>query len=443
MLKTGYDRRMKIAIVGFATDGKVSAAYFSRHGHAVTVCDQDETLEIPAEYTKQLGAAYLDEMDRFDLIVRSSGIHPSVILANNPTVRGKITTSVNEFLRNCPTKHTIGVTGTKGKGTTSTLLTKLLEASGRRVFLGGNIGNSPLEFIDSITPDDWVVLELSSFQLSDLAHSPHIAVCLMVVPEHLNWHSDMNDYKAAKAHLFAQQNSDDVAIYYAQSPDSKEIASHGAAQKVPYYATSGASIENDSVVIDGTRMCHTNELKLLGKHNWQNVCAATTAVWYAGVRDANIIRSVVTTFRGLPHRIEPLRTIGDVTYYNDSFASTPDATIAALEAIPGKKVLIMGGFDRGLPLEHVPKAFIQHAETLRKVMLVGASAKRLAATCDAGGFDGYEVCSEKTMAAIVARATVLAESGDAVVLSPGFASYDMFKNFEDRGEQFRKVVESL
>ena len=182
---------MNIAIVGYATEGRVSAEYFARRGHSVTICDQSTDVEIPDGLASQLGDGYLHGLDQFDLIVRSAGIHPDVILERNPGVKPKITTAINEFLANSPTRNIIGITGTKGKGTTSTLTHKILESCGRKAWLGGNIGRSPLEFIDEMQPDDWVVLELSSFQLYDVHHSPHIAACLMVVPEHLDWHSDV------------------------------------------------------------------------------------------------------------------------------------------------------------------------------------------------------------------------------------------------------------
>ncbi|MFZ2513543.1 MAG: Mur ligase family protein, partial [Candidatus Saccharimonadales bacterium] len=295
---------MKIAIVGFATEGVVSAAYFAAQGHSVTVCDQNTAVVVPEAYETQLGDGYLANLDRFDVVVRSAGINPSVLLGVNPNIESKITTAVDEFLRVCPTKNVIGITGTKGKGTTSTLTAKMLEAAEKTVWLGGNIGCSPLEFISEIKPDDWVVLELSSFQLCDVRHSPHIAVCLMVVPEHLNWHADMADYTAAKSRLFLQQNRDDVAIYFAENEISTEIASQGQGQKIPYFQTPGAFVDNDTITISGAEICTTSELKLLGKHNWQNACAATTAVWQAlqptipgeinTVKTA--IRGVLTTF---------------------------------------------------------------------------------------------------------------------------------------------------
>lgn len=442
---------MKIAIVGFATEGVVSAAYFAAQGHSVTVCDQNTAVVVPKAYETQLGDGYLANLDRFDVVVRSAGINPSVLLGVNPNIESKITTAVDEFLRVCPTKNVIGITGTKGKGTTSTLTAKMLEAAGKTVWLGGNIGCSPLEFIGEIKPDDWVVLELSSFQLCDVRHSPHIAVCLMVVPEHLNWHADMAEYTAAKSRLFLQQNRDDVAIYFAESEVSTEIVFRSHGQKIPYFQTPGAFVDNGTITISGAEICTTSELKLLGKHNWQNACAATTAVWQAlqptipgeinTVKTA--IRDVLTSFSGLPNRLEFVREREGVRYYNDSFASTPDAALAAIEAIPGKKVLVMGGFDRGLPLEHVPAVLSEHISDLHTVLLIGASAVRLQEVCRKAGFTNCQIIDAKNMTDIVAAIQQSVQSGDSVVFSPGFASFDMFKNFEERGNLFREAVLAL
>jgi UDP-N-acetylmuramoylalanine--D-glutamate ligase len=405
---------MKIAVVGYATDGAVSAAYFARHGHEVTVCDQNELLEVPGEYTSQLGGSYLRDMAQFDLIVRSSGIAPSIILADNPGVEAKITTSVNEFLRVCPTQNTIGITGTKGKGTTSTLTTRMLEAAGKKVWLGGNIGNSPLEFIDEIQPEDWVVLELSSFQLADITRSPHIAACLMVVPEHLDWHGDIADYTGAKAHLFAQQTGEDVAIYFASGSMSREIASHGSGQKIPYFTTPGAVVDrSNTIVIDGEKIGKIWETKLLGKHNWQNICAATTIAWQAlrpstpGEVDSvkNTIRDAIAGFSGLPHRIEFVREVNSKRYYNDSFATGLHATMAALDAVPGKKVAILGGYDRMLPLEYFGDFAQSRKDEFRTLLLIGASGPRLAEVLTKAGFTNFVLDTEsKTMPQIVAAA---------------------------------------
>ena len=255
---------MQVAIVGFAHEGQSALHYWQSQGADITICDRNPAKEIPTGVASQLGEGYLSNLDRFDVIVRTAGLKPSIILAENPTVEPKITTVINEFLRVCPTKNVIGVTGTKGKGTTSTLITKMLESAGKQVFLGGNIGLSPLEFLPEITPDSWVVLELSSFQSVDLQYSPHIAVCLMVVPEHLNWHADMEEYIEAKSNMFAHQGPNDTAIYFAESQLSHDIVRSSQGKKITYFASPGAYVENGKIVIDNHENCDTSELQLRG-----------------------------------------------------------------------------------------------------------------------------------------------------------------------------------
>lgn len=439
---------MEIAIIGFATEGVASAKYFKNLGHEVTVCDANETLDIPSEYNKQLGTEHLTNLNKFDVVVRSAGIHPSALLEKNPGLEPKITTAINEFLAKCPTKNVIGITGTKGKGTTSTLTTKILEACGKKVYLGGNIGRSPLEFIDEVSPEDWVALELSSFQLYDLRHSPHIALCLMVVPEHLNWHSDMPDYTAAKSRLFIHQNRDDIAIYYAKNATSKDIAAHSSGKKMPYYEAPGAHIQNDKIVIDGQEICDLSELKLLGKHNWQNACAATTAVWQALTptipgeinRVKNAIRDVLTTFSGLPHRLEFVRKLGGIQYYDDSFGTTPETAIVAMQAFTAPKVVILGGSDKGADYTELAKAVA--SSSVRKALLIGDQAKNIQKALEAQRYMEFAEGGQ-TMHDIVANAHDYAQPGDIVLLSTGCASFDMFDNYKDRGNQFKQAVRAL
>lgn len=433
---------MKVALVGYALEGRAAYQYWATLGAEITICDQDATKEIPDGASSQLGENYLDDLDRFDVIWRTAGLNRNIILEKNPAVGDKITSTVNEFLRVCPTKNVIGITGTKGKGTTSTLTAKMLEADGKAVFLGGNIGVSPFKFLPKLTADSWVVLELSSYQLSDLQYSPKLAVCLVIAPDHLNWHKDMDDYILAKANLFLHQTPADTAIYYARSDDSRRIASYSSALKIPYFAEPGAFVQAGKVMIAGKEICQTSELKLIGEHNWQNVCAATTVVWQV-TQNVEAIRSVLTTFAGLPHRLEFVRELNDVSYYNDSFASNPEAVTAALQALQEPKVAIIGGFDRNLPLEDFAKTIKSHENDLRKLLLIGASAKRLAGELDNVGYSNYEIETSASMPEIVEHAKSFAETGDIVLLSPGFASFDMFKNFEDRGEQFKNAVEIL
>lgn len=433
---------MNIALVGYELEGRAAYIYWSNLGAQITICDAAADKQVPDGVDTQLGDDYLQNLDRFDVVWRTAGINPQKIIDANPGIEDKITTTMNEFLRVCPTKHVIGVTGTKGKGTTSTLITKMLEADGKQVFLGGNIGVSPFEFLPKLNNDSFVVLELSSFQLADLNISPPMAVCLMVVPEHLNWHNDMDEYIIAKANIFKYQKQQDTAVYFAQNDLSKKIAGYSPGNKIPYFAQPGAFIEDHMVQIAGQSICDIDDIQLLGKHNWENICAAITVLWQI-TQNIEALRSVITTFSGLPHRLEVVRDALGIKYYNDSFASTPDSAIAAMDAITASKVMILGGFDRNLPLEHLAKAAVNHNEDIRKIIIIGNCAPRLAEEFEKVGFSNYFVDESKSMHEIVASANTFAHNADAVVLSPGFPSFDMFKNFEDRGNQFKDAVNSL
>lgn len=342
-----------------------------------------------------------------------------------------------------PTKNIIGVTGTKGKGTTSTLIARLLEGSGHKVHLGGNIGKSAIDLLkEQIQPEDYVVIEMSSFQLTDFKYSSHIAVCLMVVPEHLNVHSDMDEYLSAKRNIFAHQSASDIAIYYADNELSKELSNASPGKKIPYFSAPGCYVKNDDFVIDDQVVCQVNEVKLIGEHNWQNICAALTAYWQVD-QDLENARKVTQSFNGLEHRLESVGVKNGLTYYNDSYASVPDATIAAIEAIKGLKVLLIGGFDRGLEIDHLASDIKDHEEDIEQVILIGASAQRVAEEFKKVGFAKYQLCTAKTMKEIVELASSVAQPNTSIVLSPGFPSFDMFKNFSDRGEQFKEVINSL
>jgi UDP-N-acetylmuramoylalanine--D-glutamate ligase len=440
---------MNIAILGFAGQGQSSFEHWNTSDNQVTICDRDITIAIPKGVESQLGDAYLENLDRFDLLIRTPILHPRDIVAANPEtpdILDKVWSNTNEFLKVCPTKNVIGVTGTKGKGTTSTLITRMLHeafAGQRSVHLGGNIGIPPLELLkDDIQSSDWVVLELANFQLIDLKASPHIGVCLMVEPEHMDWHEDLDEYISAKQQLFMQQTETDIAVYYADNENSLSVADATEGELIPYFKQPGAIVQNGAIVIDGQEICKTDELKLLGKHNWQNACAATTAVWQI-TQSVQALHKALTSFSGLPFRIELRDTKNGVRYYNDSFATAPGAAIAAMDAVPGKKVMIMGGFDRGLELQELAESLLDAGDDIRKVVLIGASADRAEKVFAANGFTNFIHCREKDMPSIVHAATAEAQDGDAVVLSPAFASFDMFKNFEERGNKFNEAVAGL
>lgn len=431
---------MEVAIVGFATEGEVSAKYWSGLGHKITVCDQNQSLVVPNTYNSKLGPTYLDGLNNFDLIVRTAGIHPKVILDKNPDVKNKITTSVQEFFRVCPSHCIIGVTGTKGKGTTTSLIAKMLTAAGKSVHIGGNIGIAALELLPEVKQSDWVVLELSSFQLEDFkGPSPHIAVCLMVVPEHLNWHADMKEYLGAKQRLFTNQSQGDIAVYYSGDDNSTKIAAVSPGTKIPYMKTPGAIVDNELVMIDGQEICLTSEIKLPGRHNWQNVCAAVTVVWQI-TKDTKSISSVLKSFSGLEHRLELVRELDSVRYYDDSFATTPETAIAAIQAFDGPKVLILGGSDKGIPLDPIADEVVKN--NVRHVIAIGDVGPVIEKQLRYHGFNNITGGLTK-MPEIVNEARSRAKPGDTVLLSTGCASFGLFENYKDRGQQFKQAVQLL
>lgn len=435
---------MKIAILGWTDQGKSAYAYYRKQdtGHIITIRDSRIDIVVPDGVLSELGESYLNSLEDFDIIVRGAPtIHPrDIVAANSANILKKVTSNTNEFMQVCPTHNIIGVTGTKGKGTTSSLITRMLQAAGKTVHLGGNIGIPPLDLLQNhIQADDWVVLELANFQLIDLKYSPTIGVCLMVAPEHLNWHADMAEYVTAKQQLFVWQTYDDIAIYYHGNEYSTTIAGAGNGAKVPYFAAPGAVIVNDAITIQGQVICQTSELKLLGKHNWQNACAAVTAAWQI-THSAAAVRSVLTSFSGLEHRLEFVREIGGVSYYDDSFGTTPETAIVALEAFEQPKVVILGGSDKGADYSQLAEAV--RVNNVRRALLIGDQAGRIQAGLQGVSFTNF-VDGGTTMTDIVANAQSAAEAGDVVLLSTGCASFGMFHDYKDRGQQFQAAVEKL
>lgn len=443
---------MRIAILGYGSQGRAAVDYWQK-GNDITVCDANEKTEVPQGVSAQLGPDYLRNLEQFHLIVRSPAVHPrDIVAANSAHILKKVTTVTEEFFRVCP-KPIIGVTGTKGKGTTSTLIAKILEASGKKVLLGGNIGIPPLDLLKKdIESVDWVVLELANFQLIDLRVSPKIAVGLMVVPEHLDWHQDMDEYVSAKQNLFRYQDDDDRAIFNRLSDYSTEVAAVSPALKLSYEVPpegeepqekNGAYVLGDSIFMDDERVCDVSDVMLLGRHNLENVCAAIAAVWDVIEGNAAAIQIALHSFPGLPHRLEFVRELNEVKYYNDSFAATPQAAAAAVTAIPGEKVLIAGGFDRKLAFDSLVEAVTDPKNQVKSVMAIGQTRDRLAADLQNRGFKNVRALNATDMATIVREARDIALPHQKVILSPGCPSFDMFKNFEDRGLQFKAQVDAL
>ena len=437
---------MKIAILGYGLEGSAALDYFNHPDNSLTICDQDLNINKIDDINYKLGPDYLNNLSLYDLIVRSPGINPNLIYDKNPQIdKSKITSGTNLFFKLSPTKNIIGITGTKGKGTTSTLIHKMLLEIGKKSHLAGNIGVPAITLLSSnLDPDDYVVLEMSSFQLSDCSYSPQTAVCLMITQDHLDWHDRIEEYLSAKQNIVAHQSKNDIVVYLATNKQSKGLAETSLARKIPYFEKPGAIIVDGNVAIEDQIICSVNEIGLIGEHNQQNVCAAITCIWQIS-KDKSAIARVIKNFTGLKYRIEFLREKNGVKYYNDSFASDPDASAAGMKAITDPKVLIVGGFDRNLDLKTLTDAIIAEEDKnlLRKLVIIGASSTRLAKALSDQSYTNYQVLDTKDMVEIVKVATDFAQNGDAVLLSPGFASFDMFKNFEERGRAFYEAVTNL
>ncbi|HVX58524.1 MAG TPA: UDP-N-acetylmuramoyl-L-alanine--D-glutamate ligase, partial [Candidatus Saccharimonadales bacterium] len=285
-----------------------------------------------------------------------------------------------------------------------------------------------------------VVLELANFQLYKFPYSPHIGVCLMITAEHLDWHPDMDDYIEAKSNLFRHQKKDDVAIYFADNEFSTKIASYSPGRKIPYYRDPGARVTNEgNIVIGETVIMNRSDVKLLGEHNLQNICAALTAVWQV-TDNIEAIRRVLGSFSGLEHRLEYVRELEGVSYYDDSFGTTPDTAIVAMQAFEQPKVMILGGSDKGIPFDSLADAVA--SGNVRHVVAIGKTGSKIAELLRKRGFDSITE-GPGTMAEIVKDARAHAHAGDVVLLSTACASFGLFHDYKDRGNQFKTVVKAL
>lgn len=425
----------KIAIAGFEVEGQAAYRYFKGQGADITIVDERPRNDIPKGAGSKFGAGVLAELAGFDLIVRSPGIRPDRIKTD-----GEITSVTKEFFKHCPAPI-IGVTGSKGKGTTATLIYKILQAAGKTAHLVGNIGVPALDRLADIHKDDVVVYELSSFQLWDLAQSPHIAVVLMMEPEHLDVHADTNEYATAKATIVAYQQPDDVTVYLPTNLLTRQVALQGKGKKIPYTQQPGAHVDGGWIVIDGHRIIAADMMALPGQHNIDNACAALTAVWHI-TQDTRAAAKVLAEFTGLEHRLKLVGQVNGARYYDDSIATTPGSAIAAMRAFEQPKILILGGSDKGADFTQLAQEVAQ--QNIKTVIAIGAMRQRLQVALTAAGFTTVLLFDQQSsMKQIVQAAFAIATPGDVVILSPACASFDMFKNYKDRGEQFIAAVEAL
>ena len=424
----------RVGVLGFGVEGRSAAAYFAGLGDVVTVIDANPNLAVPIGMSSILGPDYLQSLGDFDVVVRTPSIRPDAF-----TTTARVTSVVREFMDQCPASI-IGVTGTKGKGTTATLIARILEAAGKTVWLGGNIGTSPLDFLPQVKPNHFVVLELSSYQLMDAQVSPQIAVCLMLAPDHLNWHTDMAEYLAAKGNIFAHQRPGELAVYNADDALSSRLSLKSPAKRVGYGAAPGAYVLGGDIMMAGKVVIKTNEVGLLGAHNLQNICAAITAAWEVTGGNKAAIRQAVAEFTGLEHRLELAGVIDGVKYYDDSFATTPETAIAAIRSFAAPKVIILGGSSKGA--NYSALASVVENEGVIHAFLIGDTAPAIETALRQAGFT-HITSGFRSMEKLVRDCYAVTEPGDVVLLSPGCASFGLFSNYKARGNQFKAAVGQL
>lgn len=430
---------MKIVIAGFGIEGRTNYDYFKTKFPEAEMAIADESRQIdgsvPEGADTILGPEAFSQLGDYDMVVRTAGLAPRKIVAN-----GTIWSATNEFFAECPAPI-IGVTGTKGKGTTASLIAAILRSSGKTVHLVGNIGVPALSVLEDIDANDVVVYELSSFQLWDLQKSPGVAVVLMIEPDHLDVHSDMADYVAAKSNIAAHQQDSGVAIYHPTNQLSEQIARSGVG-KAYRYGTSqdkGVYVEESNFCVQGRAICSTQALRLVGEHNLENACAAITAAYTFDSELADsAIEQGLSAFDGLPHRLKLVSEVSGVRYYDDSIATTPGSAMAAIRAFKGEsKVVILGGSDKGADYRRLIE--LCRDETV-KVVAIGQTGQQINELCHELGVACHY---ENSLIEAVNRAHQLATGQGVVILSPAAASFGMFKNYVDRGEQFIQAVSSL
>lgn len=454
-------KKKKVAIIGLGIEGISTAEYFLKHNISFSILDEkseEELLKVGNEWERMITKLkeknvplFLGQMitsvrlQQFDVIVRSPGISLHKNYLQKLPLITVLTSHTKLFFDNCPSK-VIGVTGTKGKGTTSSLIYEMLKEAGLDAYLGGNIGKPPLDFLDILTTQSVVVLELSSFQLQDMQKSPHISVMLMVTSEHLDYHKNTAEYVDAKRNIVRFQTGDDMAILnmdYSSTVKSAEKTSAKVAWVSRYKeVATGCFVRNNKVILRSngqeTEVINIADILLPGAHNLENICAATMAAYFGGVSIPDIA-FVLKTFKGLEHRLELVKEMNGVKYYDDSFSTVPETAIAAISAFTAPEILILGGSSKNSDFTELGK-IISQTPNIKAIIGIGVEWRRIKQRITIQDLKCKIIEGLTTMEEIVTTAHALAESGDVVLLSPACASFDMFKNYKDRGNQFKKWV---
>ena len=441
-----------ITVIGIGISNLPLIKYLVSLGANVTACDRRSAEDLGENYTEleklgvkfNLGDGYLNNLSG-DMIFKTPGMRYDVPELLKAKENGSIVTSEMEvFFEVCPS-HIIAVTGSDGKTTTTTLIHKMMTDAGYKTWLGGNIGNPLLTDTEKMKENDWVILELSSFQLHTMRKSPEIAVITNISPNHLDMHKDYKEYIDAKKNIMLYQNEGDTLIVNADNQVTADIgkSANGA---VKYFSRNGMA----DVYLDGNiikrgivEILNIKDIKIPGMHNVENYMAAIAAV--SGLVSKDVMVNVAKTFGGVEHRIELVRTLDGVKYYNSSIDSSPNRTINTLRVFPNKVIMIAGGKDKGIPYDEIGPALAEHVKVL---ILIGATSDKIQEALDAeinktGNGKDIEVIRATSYEDAVNTARSKAHDGDVVLLSPASTSFDMFRNFEERGNLFKKIVNEL
>ena len=441
-------RGKKIAVLGLGVSNRPLVRLLLEFGCDVLGCDRTPREKLDPEVLQlekmgcklSVGDNYLDGVEA-DILFRTPGMHPSHPAIEALRSRGAQVTSETEvFFGVCPCTL-LAVTGSDGKTTTSTLVSEMLKAAGKTVWLGGNIGTPLLPLVRQMMTEDYAVVELSSFQLMDMTHSPKRAIVTNLAPNHLDIHKDMEEYVDSKKNIFRFQNAEDLLVLNADNEITAEFLGKGTTRFFSRQGKDAHVVLRDGVIYRGEKaVLDTRDILLPGVHNIENYMAAIAMV--EDLVEDEVIVHVAKNFGGVEHRIELVRIKDGVRYYNDSIASSPSRTIAGLRSFKEKVILIAGGYDKHIPYDVLGPEICAH---VKQVFLCGATAPQIrAAVENCADFHGQvELTDCGNFENAVRTAAAAAREGDVVLMSPASASFDEFKNFMIRGEFFKKIVKEL
>lgn len=438
----------KVAVLGLGVSNRPLVRLLLEFGCQVTGCDRTEREKLDIEVLEleklgcrlQVGEGYLDDLQA-DVVFRTPGMHPGNPALELLRSRGaEVTSEMEVFFEVCPC-DILAVTGSDGKTTTTTLISEMLKAEGRIVWLGGNIGTPLLPLVRQMRETDIAVVELSSFQLMDMKRSPRVAVVTNLSPNHLDVHKDMEEYVEAKKNIFRFQNDQGRLILNADNALTASMEGNGETRFFSRQGKADAWVENGMIIRDGATVLDSADIAIPGTHNIENYMAAILAV--EGLVSDETIRHVAKTFGGVEHRIELVRVKDGVRFYNDSIASSPSRTIAGLHSFHEKVILIAGGYDKHIPFDVLGP---EVCRCVKKLYLNGATAAKIRASVENTPeyLPGYpEIVDCGDFATAVHAAAAGAQSGDVVLMSPACAAFDQFKNFMVRGDFYKKLVMEL